>query len=1002
MDNDFMNSSVESHDITTANNPDSTDSSDILINTDKKRKDKAVLLRVALICLLLVAAVLTLYWQVNHFEFITFDDPLYIVNNQNVQNGLSLEGLKWAFHLSKAGDEKYWQPLTYITYMMDNQFFGLDSGKYHLSNVVFHLLNTVLLFLVFWLYTRSLWKSFFVAMLFAVHPVNVDSVAWISERNNLLSTFFWMLTLLVYYFYTKKPEFDKYIFIILLYILGLLSKPIIVTLPFVLLLLDFWPLNRVAMAGENFAAAAKSIFARQNLILVLEKIPLFVLSLASIVYGSRSMSSIGAFVTNEMVPTSMRIQNAIVSYVHYILKMFWPKNLTSYYPFPPHIPVWQVLGALVLIAFITFLAFKYIKKYPYFIFGWLWYLGTLIPVSGIIQGGLWPQIAERWAYIPYIGLFIILSWGIPDLLTKVWKREIVICALGFIVIVSLSVRTWAQIGYWKDDFIFFTRALEINNENAIAHNNLGLAYASRKHDTQTALHHFKEAVRLSPSADFYYNIGLMYSTMDRPALSIEYLDQALRLNPNHAYAHYWYGINLSKMGKNDQATEHLNEALRLDPYNINAHYQVGLNLEHMGKINDAMKHYQEALKLNPRNVLVLNQVGNLLFAAGNNKEAIKVFMDSLKANPNNPQAKVGLGIILAKTGNLDEGEKNLTEALKMDPGNAGALGGLAFVLSAKGKTDEAIRICSEAIRKSPKNPDLYNQMGIMLASKGKLDEASTNFFKAIELGPENAAYHYTFGTILAATGRADEAIMQFEAVTRINPEYANAYIDLGDLLIRKGRMNEAIGYLSTALKKDPHQAIALNSLGTAYIKKGEIKKAIQFYRQAVQEKPDYAMAIQNLKNAEMNWKFYQTSLAQIQEAMKTSPNNPALFIKSGDLYRQMGDYDKAVAQYQKALSIQPRNIQAMYGLVLVYSSGEGNYAKALETLQGMRQYQPGNPDIYYNIACLYAKQNKGDESIAWLKQAVEKGFRNWDQIRTDPDLANIRNTAYVKKIVGNK
>ena len=953
--------------------------------------------RLVVICVLLSALTFALYWQVIHFEFINFDDLIYVVENKHVHNGLSFESILWAFHFSKAGDVSYWHPITWLSHMVDYQLFGLKAGMHHLSNVIYHVLNTILLFITLWLFTRATWKSLFVAILFAIHPINVDSVAWIAERKNLLSTSFWMLTLLLYYYYTRKPDLNRYLLVLLTFILGLLSKPMLVTLPFVLLLLDFWPLNRISSKGD-IIDDPKSVFNKNNLNLVLEKLPLMILSVALIIYNSRVMSYIGAFVSEKTVPTDLRFKNAIISYVLYIQKMFWPVNLTFYYPFPKEIPMWEVVGSLTFIVIVTAIALRYMKKFPYIIFGWLWFIGTLIPVSGIMQGGLWPQIAERWAYIPFIGLFIIISWGVPDILKSLQKKEIFISIAASIIILSLAVKTSEQLEYWKDNFALFGHAIEMNNNNVIAYNNLGVALGN-KGDMDGATRHFRQALHIDPLYSYaYYNLGVVLSHNNQVTAAIENFAKAIQLNPYNPLVHYNMGLMLLRVRKIDDAMKHFNEALRLDPSNADAHYELGTYFEAKGKLDEAIKHFNEALKVDPNHAGSHRELGKIYAGMDKNDEAIKHFNEALRINPKNADAHYYLGLDLIAMGKNDEAMKHFNEALRIDPKNANAHCGLGTILAGMGKVDEAEKEFNEALKINPKDVIAYSGLGTISVRKGKNDEAMKNFNEALKIEPNNASTHYVLGTVLAATGKKDEAEKHFNEALRINPSTIEAHIGLGDLVFHKGNYDEAIRHYTEALKINPHQPIVYNSLGTAFIYKGDIKKAIKNYQESIQEKPDYASAINNLNNARINQKKLEDWVAMIQQSLKSDPQNPALHTKLGDIYRQLGEYDEAIGQYQKAISIKPDFTQAMYGLVLVYSHKQ-EYTKALEVLQNIRKIKPGNPEVYYNIACIYAKQNMTDESIAWLKQSIQKGFHNWDMINKDPDLASIRNTSYVSKLM---
>jgi tetratricopeptide (TPR) repeat protein len=941
------------------------DDNTLSTETDQNAQKRATLYQIIIICVLLAVVILTLYWRVRGFDFTAFDDRVYVADNLHVKGGLSLEGLKWAFHLTRAGDVSYWHPLTWLSHMLDYELLGPKAGMHHLSNVLYHVLNTILLFIALRLFTGSTSKSAFVAMLFAIHPINVESVAWISERKNLLSTFFWMLTLLLYYYYVKKPSLERYLIVFLAFILGLLSKPMLVTLPFVLLLLDFWPMNRIRLVGENITDISKSILNMNNAKLILEKVPLIILSFVMIVYSSRVMSNIGSYISIETVPMNLRIKNAIVSYILYIEKMFWPDNLTFFYRFPQEVPMWEVVGALTFILTITILGLKYIKKFPYIIFGWLWFIGTLIPVSGIIQAGAWPEIAERFAYIPLIGLFIIFSWGVPDLLKKLRKKEIFICIAASIIILSLSVKTWSQIGYWKDDFTLCKHALQVSKNNVAAHNNLGLAYYN-KGEEDKAFRQFQEAIQVEPLNFLaYLNIAKIYFKRNELKLALENFEKSLELNPMIPITHLSYALYLTEVGRHEDALKQFNETLKLDPYSSDVQYYISLELEKMGKIDDAKSHLREALKINPKEARVHFELGKILIESGKNDEAQKEFNEVLKMKPEGITDYNALGIILLAKGKNDDAQKYFNKALKIDPKNTFALNALAECSAKKGNNDEAVKYLNESLK----------------------------------IESNNVYTHYKLGTILVTTGRIEEAVTQFNEALRINPDYNEAQVELGNLMQRIGNFDEAIQLYLEILKKDPHQAAVCNNLGSAYFSKGNIKKAIEYYQNALHDKPDYALAEKNLKVAQTNQKNLEDLSLKIQGAIKAYPNNPMLFTKLGETYRLLGDDDKATVQYRKALSIQPQYTQALYGLVLIYSHQQENYTKALDLLQDMRQYQPGNPSIYYNIACIYAKQNKVNESLSWIQKAIDKGFHDWDSIKKDPDLTNIRNTSYIIDLI---
>ena len=430
------------------------------------------LFRHILVVILVNAAALAVYWNVGKFEFINFDDNLYVWDNPFVQKGFTIEGLKWAFSISKTTETwSYWHPLATISHMLDCQLFGLDAGKHHFINLFIHLINAILLYLVFYRMTGAFWRSVFVAILFAVHPLNVDSVAWIAERKNLLSTTFWMFTMLAYVYYSRRPSAARYFLVFTALSAGLMAKPMLVTLPFALLLMDFWPLRRLNLPfPSNDLKEIQSTFQSTSLVrLTFEKLPLLIISLISIMVSMGSLATQNAIIPHDAAPLTLRLQNALVSYVKYIGKILWPRDMAIYYPFPEAIPAWQMISAFILILTLTMVIFLLIKNAPYLAMGWFWFLGTLVPVIGIIQGGLWPEMADRWTYVPAIGIFIMMSWGGVAII----RRFRVPSAIGMIpavlVLAFLMFIARGQAAVWQNSITLFSHALTAARENELAH-----------------------------------------------------------------------------------------------------------------------------------------------------------------------------------------------------------------------------------------------------------------------------------------------------------------------------------------------------------------------------------------------------------------------------------------------------------------------------------------------------------------------------------------------------
>ncbi len=503
------------------------------------------------LCLFLAASILAIYLPVCGYEFINYDDPVYVVENDTVRRGLTLEGTRWAFTSMHAAN---WHPVTWLSHMLDVQMYGLNAGAHHSTNVIFHILNIMLLFLLLRRTTGALWRSAMVAVLFAVHPLHVESVAWISERKDVLSAFFGFLTLLAYAEYVKRPGWLRYGTALLLFALGMMSKPMVVTLPFLMLLLDYWPLNRYVQ--ENGV--------RRFAFLVKEKLPFFVLAVASCVVTMIAQGRGGAVAPLEFYSFGMRVANAIVAYVAYLGKMIWPMNLAVLYPHPGVRPIWQVAGASLLLLGITCFVLAQTKRRSWLAVGWLWYLGTLVPVIGLVQVGL-QAMADRYAYIPLIGIYIVLAWEFHEALHR-WGCGVRGLALaGMAVTAVLMLIAWNQVRYWENSIALYSHTLEVTDANWSIRNNLGNAYAEINQNDQ-AMHHYQEAIRIKPDYfEAYNNMGTVMAKMKRRDDAVAYFLNALKYNPDSAFAHNNLGRLLAEQMKYEDAIRHFRAALRIKP-----------------------------------------------------------------------------------------------------------------------------------------------------------------------------------------------------------------------------------------------------------------------------------------------------------------------------------------------------------------------------------------------------------------------------------------------------
>jgi tetratricopeptide (TPR) repeat protein len=490
--------------------------------------ERSTLLRhgILILCLLLALATLAVYWQVQEHEFVTYDDLEYVVENPHVRHGLSRQGIRWAFTAVHASN---WHPLTWLSHMVDCQLYGLNPSGHHFNSLLLHTANTLLLFLLMRNMTGTVWRSFFVAFLFALHPLHVESVAWVAERKDVLSGLFWMLTLWGYADYVRRGRWPRYTLCLLLFLMGLLCKPMLVTLPFVLLLLDFWPLMR----------------RRPGIWLVAEKIPFFLLSFASAVVTYRVQEAGGALKTQ--IPLALRAENALTAYAGYLAKAMIPYPLSFFYPHPMNsLSPFHVWGAAMLLLCVTWAAWRYSTKIPYLGVGWLWYLGTLVPVIGLVQAGA-QAMADRYTYIPLIGVFMVLSWGTAHLISIGPRLKRPLILLWGCWLPALMILSWHQIGKWKDSITLYTHGIRVNEANYVAQLNLGNALA-RQSRLEEAVFHYREALRLNPSdSRAHNNLANVLRMQGRGREAILHYREALRIRPDFPEARYNLELTIQRL-----------------------------------------------------------------------------------------------------------------------------------------------------------------------------------------------------------------------------------------------------------------------------------------------------------------------------------------------------------------------------------------------------------------------------------------------------------------------
>ena len=626
-----------------------------------------------LIIVILIISSFIAFGRIVGNDFVDYDDVAFITVNSHIQAGFNAESIKWALTTSL---HSYWHPLTWLSIILDWRLFGANAGGHHLVSLLWHIGSAILLFLFLSKTTGSLWPSAFVAALFALHPLRVESVAWAAERKDVLSVFFGMATLYAYAYYVEKPKLSKYFLCLILFGLALMSKPMLITLPFVMLLLDYWPLGRlqkvltpksapVLIDKRAVKKKSKNIKAESSVDkkistpapsgrqlicnLLLEKVPFFLFAIGLSVMLIGQLQKDRYMISLQQNPLSDRIMNAIVSYVAYLGKTFWPVDLAVFYPYVNSFPVWQVLGASLLLLGISTAAAYLARKAPFLVVGWLWYLGVLFPVIGLMQAG-GQSMADRYSYLSSIGIAIMLTWGVTYLLPKEKLRNIIIIPAAIILAV-LTFLTWRQCGYWKNGTTLFNHALEVTKDNVVAHTCLGITLSAQGKQAE-AIAHYREAIRI---------------------------------DPGYELARYNLGVVLDAQGNQAEAIAQYLAAIKINPYNFGAHLNLAVALGEQGKVEGAITLYREALRINPEHSGAHMNLGVILGKQFKHDEALYHFRQALRIDPNDPAIYFNLGVALANTGNLNEAIANLRTAIYLKPDYAEAHSALKITLGAAQK-----------------------------------------------------------------------------------------------------------------------------------------------------------------------------------------------------------------------------------------------------------------------------------------------------------------------------
>ena len=670
------------------------------------------------ICLFLAAIVWLVFGQTVHFAFVGYDDNTYVYENPDVTCGLSLNGVEWAFtHVVVSN----WHPLTMLSHMLDCQLYGLNAGGHHLTNVLLHTASVILLFLALRQMTGKLWRSAMVAAVFGIHPLRAESVAWVAERKDVLSGLFFMLTLWAYVRYASRHfSLGRYLWVAILFALGLLCKPMLVTLPFVLLLLDYWPLGRFQLT--SIRATLRALWP-----LFREKIPFFVL--AAVLSVVEFLAQSNARIALEHLSAARRFANMIVSYGTYMREMVWPRNLGAHYPFVPAAPIWQIVSVGALLLTFTMLAIRVARRNAYILVGWLWYLGMLVPVIGLVQVGSQSH-ADRYTYLPQIGLYLLLTWAAADVCGRWRYRHVALGGASVMILIALIFCARAQASYWQNSESLWTHTLASSSNNAYAHDNLGRAL---------------------------YDLG-------RKQEAMVHFRQALQVNPRYAPAQDDLGLALFQMGQKDEAIIHLRQASQINPQDAKIHDHLGNALLSLGRMDEAIIQFRQALQINPKDADAENDLGFALFQIGQKDEAITHLRQALQINPNDGKRENNLGFALFQIGQKDEALIHFQRVLQISPDDANARGILGRALLQVGREGEAIVEFQKALQINPRQPEIQNTLAWVLATAPLATLRDGR--RAVELAEEanqtssgeNPLFLRTLAAAYAEAGRFDDAV----------------------------------------------------------------------------------------------------------------------------------------------------------------------------------------------------------------------------------------------------
>jgi protein O-mannosyl-transferase len=771
------------------------------------------------VCLLLAAITVAVFWSAASHDFVNYDDPGYITANPHVQQGLNWAGLKWAFSSPVSSN---WHPLTVLSHILACQVFGLNPWGHHLTNVLLHALNAMLVFALLQQMTGARWRSLFVAALFALHPLRVESVAWVAERKDVLSGFFGLLALIFYVRYAQQSKVQSpkskvsYVSALVCFFCGLLSKPTLVTWPFVMLLLDYWPLGRSAECGMRSADAGPGNTVQGRALpwmtLVREKVPLFALAAAASVVTLVVQTRTGSVLATQGLPLGARGGNALISYCRHLGNLFWPTNLAVFYPHPEHWPLLKLVLAGGLILGISTVLFVQRRRAPFLLMGWLWFLGMLVPMIGLVQTGA-QAMADRHTYLPSLGVLVLAVWGAHELAGRWHYGVMALSVVGAAAIVLCAVLTRQQLGYWKDSETLFRHALGVTKDNWLAHNNLGGVLAGQ-------------------------------GMVDQ---AISYFVEALRFKRDFAEAHNNLGLAFTAQNRLEEAQEHLTRALQIDPKWPGAYCNLGQLRLRQGNREAAIAAYRQALALDAALPEPQNILGCLLSAQGNLAEATTHFQEAVRCRPDFTDALNNLGTLLTEQGRAAEALAPLTKAIQLKPDYADAHYNLANAYVALKRIREALVECQTVLRLEPRHALAHYKLANLLLAEGNAAAAVEHYRASLAANTNLAEAHFQLATLLVPRNAVEDGVSHYREALRLKPDWVEPLNNLAWLLatypepkFRNGADAVRLAARAAELTKS-QDAQALDTLGAAYAEAGQFKKAVA----AVERSLDLANAAQD-------------------------------------------------------------------------------------------------------------------------------------------------------------